>query len=134
YSDFLKLPHGIQAYFEYNEAAECARQQNKPLLLVFTGHGCVNCRKMEENVWTDPRVSNKMQNDFVLCALYTDDRTVSSDGTKTIGQVNTEIQISRYNINAQPYYVIVDPNTGASIKTPMSYNPDVESVLQWLGN
>ena len=134
YSDFLKLPHGIQAYFEYDEAADCAKKQNKPLLLVFTGHGCVNCRKMEENVWTDPRVSQKMQNDFVLCALYTDDRTLSSDGTHTIGQVNTEIQISRYNINAQPYYVIVDPATGASIKPPMSYNPDVESVLQWLGN
>lgn len=134
YSDFLKLPHGIQAYFEYNEAADCAKKQNKPLLLVFTGHGCVNCRKMEENVWTDPRVSQKMQNDFVLCALYTDDRTLSSDGTHTIGQVNTEIQISRYNINAQPYYVIVDPATGASIKPPMSYNPDVESVLSWMGN
>lgn len=134
YSDFLKLPHGIQAYFEYNEAADCAKKQNKPLLLVFTGHGCVNCRKMEENVWTDPRVSQKMQNDFVLCALYTDDRTLSSDGTHTIGQVNTEIQISRYNINAQPYYVIVDPATGASIKPPMSYNPDVESVLSWLDN
>lgn len=134
YSDFLKLPHGIQAYFEYDEAADCARRQNKPLLLVFTGHGCVNCRKMEENVWTDPRVSQKMQNDFVLCALYTDDRTKSADGTHTIGEVNTEIQISKYNINAQPYYVIVDPNTGAMLKTPMSYNPDVESVLQWMGN
>lgn len=134
YSDFLKLPHGIEAYFEYNEAADCARRQNKPLLLVFTGHGCVNCRKMEENVWTDPRVSQKMQNDFVLCALYTDDRTKSADGTHTIGEVNTEIQISKYNINAQPYYVIVDPNTGSMLKTPMSYNPDVESVLQWLGN
>jgi len=134
YSDFLKLPHGIEAYFEYNEAAECARKQNKPLLLVFTGHGCVNCRKMEENVWTDQRVSQKMQNDFVLCALYTDDRTKSADGTHTIGEVNTEFQISKYNINAQPYYVIVDPNTGSMLKTPMSYNPDVESVLQWLGN
>ena len=134
YSDFLKLPHGIQAYFEYDEAADCAKKQNKPLLLVFTGHGCVNCRKMEENVWTDPRVSQKMQNDFVLCALYTDDRTKSADGTHTIGEVNTEIQISKYNINAQPYYVIVDPNTGAMLKTPMSYNPDVESVLQWMEN
>lgn len=134
YSDFLKLPHGIEAYFEYNEAAECARKQNKLLLLVFTGHGCVNCRKMEENVWTDQRVSQKMQNDFVLCALYTDDRTKSADGTHTIGEVNTEIQISKYNINAQPYYVIVDPNTGSMLKTPMSYNPDVESVLSWMGN
>ena len=134
YSDFLKLPHGIQAYFEYNEAADCAKKQNKPLLLVFTGHGCVNCRKMEENVWTDPRVSQKMQNDFVLCALYTDDRTKSADGVNTIGEVNTEIQISKYNINAQPYYVIVDPNTGAMLKEPMSYNPDVESVLTWMGN
>lgn len=132
YSDFLKLPHGIEAYFEYNEAADCARRQGKPLLLVFTGHGCVNCRKMEENVWTDPRVKAKMQNDFVLCALYTDDRTKSADGVLTIGEVNTEIQISKYNINAQPYYVIVDPTTGAMLKSPMSYNPDVESVLQWM--
>lgn len=132
YSDFLKLPHGMEAYFEYDEAADCARRQNKPLLLVFTGHGCVNCRKMEENVWTDPRVKSKMQNDFVLCALYTDDRTKSADGTRSIGEVNTEIQISKFNINAQPYYVIVDPTTGAMLKNPMSYNPDIESVLAWM--
>ncbi len=133
YSDILKLPHGLQAYFEYNEAVECAKSQRKPLLIVFTGHGCVNCRKMEENVWTDQRVHDKMQNDFVLCALYTDDRTMSVDGVNTIGQVNTEIQISKYQMNAQPYYVVVDPQTGATLGSPMSYNPDVESVLKWLG-
>lgn len=133
YSDLLTLPHGMQGYFDYDEALSCALSQNKPLLLVFTGHGCVNCRKMEENVWSDPRVRAVMQNDYVLCALYTDDRSISSDGERTIGEVNTELQISRFNINAQPYYVILDPhNPDAPVKTPQGYNPDVQSFIEYL--
>ncbi|MCQ2253200.1 MAG: thioredoxin family protein [Bacteroidales bacterium] len=133
YSDILRLPHGMESYFDFQEALDCANSQQKPLLLVFTGHGCVNCRKMEENVWSDPRVRCRMQNDFVLCALYTDDRTMSADGVHTIGEVNTDLQISRFAINAQPYYVILDPrNPAAPVKAPKGYNPDVESFLKYL--
>lgn len=131
YADLLKLPHGMQSYFEYNEALECAKKTGKPLLLIFTGHGCVNCRKMEENVWSDSRVKNTMQNDFIMCALFTDDRSLSSDNVNTIGDVNTELQIKRFNINAQPYYVVVDPTTEQVLRT-QSYNPDADSFLSWL--
>lgn len=131
YADLLKLPHGMQSYFEYNEALDCAKKTGKPLLLIFTGHGCVNCRKMEENVWSDSRVKNTMQNDYIMCSLFTDDRSISSDNVNTIGDVNTELQISRFKINAQPYYVVVDPFTEQVIRT-QGYNPDAESFLSWL--
>lgn len=133
YSDKLHLPFGIEGYFEYNEALQCAKNQNKPVLLIFTGHGCVNCRKMEENVWSNPEVKKTMQNDFVICALFTDDRSISNDGEKTIGEINTELQISKYQINAQPYYVIIDPkNPDSPLMDPMSYNPDIDSFLKFL--
>jgi thiol:disulfide interchange protein DsbD len=133
YSDKLHLPYGIEAYFDYNEALQCAKNQNKPLLLIFTGHGCVNCRKMEENVWSDEGVQNMMKNNFVICALYTDDRTMSEDGVKTIGEVNTELEIANYQMSAQPYYVIENPNQpGKAVKEPMKYNPDIENFKQFL--
>ncbi len=132
YSDILKLPHGMVSYFDYDEAISCAQKQGKPMLLVFTGHGCVNCRKMEENVWSDPRVRQMMQEDFVMCSLFTDDRTPSADGQKTIGEVNTELQIKRFQINAQPYYVILDATTGSPKVQPQGYNPDAESFMEYL--
>ena len=101
YSDKLALPFGIKAYFEYNEALACAKSQNKPVLLIFTGHGCVNCRKMEENVWSDSGVQSIMKNNFVVCALYTDDRTLSEDGKHTIGEINSDFQEAKFKINAQ---------------------------------
>lgn len=132
YADVLRLPHGMESYFEYGEALGCARKQGKPMLLIFTGHGCVNCRKMEENVWSDPRVRQKMQQDFVMCSLFTDDRTISADGHKTIGEVNTELQISKFQINAQPYYVILDPKTETPMVQPQGYNPSVEDFIKYL--
>jgi len=72
-----------------------------------------------------------MQNDFIMCALFTDDRSLSSDNVNTIGDVNTELQIKRFNINAQPYYVVVDPTTEQVLRT-QSYNPDADSFLSWL--
>ena len=132
YADVLKLPHGMASYFDYGEAVSCAIKQGKPMLLIFTGHGCVNCRKMEENVWSDPRVRQMMQQDFVMCSLFTDDRTMSADGQKTIGEANTELQISKFKINAQPYYVILDPATGKAMAEPQGYNPDAESFLEYL--
>lgn len=133
YSDKLALPFGIKAYFEYNEALECAKSQNKPVLLIFTGHGCVNCRKMEENVWSDASVQSVMKNDFVICALYTDDRTLSEDGQNTIGEINSDFQEAKFKINAQPYYVILDPKTpDVPLKQPMAYNPDIESFKEYL--
>ncbi|MCQ2975189.1 MAG: thioredoxin family protein [Bacteroidales bacterium] len=133
YSESLKLPHNLEGYFEYNQAINCAKIQNKPLLLIFTGHGCVNCRKMEEIVWKDSKVKSIMQNDYILCALYTDDRSEDISGKTTIGKINTELQISKYQINAQPYYVILDAkNPENPLLNPQGYNPDIENFINYL--
>lgn len=75
YNDLLELPHNIQGYFDYDQALECAQKQNKPIFIDFTGHGCVNCREMEATVWSDPRVLKRLKNDYVVVALYVDEKT-----------------------------------------------------------
>ena len=75
YGDLLELPHNIQGYFDYEQALECAEKQNKPLFIDFTGHGCVNCREMEATVWSDPEVLKRLKNDYVVVALYVDEKT-----------------------------------------------------------
>ncbi|MEX0882427.1 MAG: cytochrome c biogenesis protein CcdA, partial [Cyclobacteriaceae bacterium] len=74
YADFLHFPHGIQGYFDYEQALAAAKRQDKPLFIDFTGHGCVNCREMEARVWSDPRVLKRLKEDFVMVALYIDER------------------------------------------------------------
>ncbi len=129
--NFLHLPHGLQGYFDYNQALECSRRLNKPVFIDFTGHGCVNCREMEANVWSHPEVLKRLQNDFIVVALYVDDKTelpesewyVSSYDQrtkKTIGKQNADLQISRYNNNAQPYYLVVDAE-GRPMVQPVAY-------------
>jgi thiol:disulfide interchange protein len=143
FSDFLELPYGIQGYFDYNEALACARQMNKPLLIDFVGHTCSNCKKMYEKVWSDPQVLDILRNDFIIVALYTDDKTklpekewvVSSyDGkTKTtMGRKNQDMQITRFNSNALPLYVIVDGNEKELTTSRYTYNPDVQKFIRWL--
>ncbi|MFA5641552.1 MAG: thioredoxin family protein, partial [Bacteroidales bacterium] len=121
YSDFLHLPHGLEGFFTYNEAIEYAKKVGKPLFLDFTGHGCVNCREMEARVWSDPRVLTLLRQEFVILALYADDKkkadesdwvtTESGRVLKTIGKINSDLVMRKYNANAQPYYVILDPAT-----------------------
>jgi thiol:disulfide interchange protein DsbD len=74
YADFLHLPHGLNGYFDYDQAMACAKAQNKPLFIDFTGHGCVNCREMEARVWSDPQVLERLNEQFVVVALYVDDK------------------------------------------------------------
>jgi len=136
YSEFLHMPHGLSGYFDYEQGLACARAQNKPLFVDFTGHGCVNCREMEANVWSDPRVLERLKNNFVLVALYVDDKTelpeedwITSayDGKvkKTIGKKYANFQIERYGVNAQPYYVLLDKNENLLIKPKArDLNPD----------
>jgi len=142
YSDFLHFPHGIQGYFDYDQAISCAKELNKPVFIDFTGHGCVNCREMEARVWSDPEVLKRLQHDFVMLALYVDDKkelpesdwyTSSYDNKvkKTIGKQNADFQITRFNNNAQPYYVIIDP-TGELLIEPISYNLDINSFIGFL--
>jgi thiol:disulfide interchange protein DsbD len=143
YSGFLALPHGLQGYFNYEEALACAREKNKPLLIDFVGHTCSNCKKMYEQVWSDPKVLEILKNDYIIVALYTDDKTklpekewiVSSfDGkTKnTIGKLNQDLQITRFNSNAMPLYVIVDGNGKELTATRYTYSSDVQKFIRWL--
>lgn len=142
YADFLKFPHGIKGYFDYKQAITCAREQNKPLFIDFTGHGCVNCREMEARVWSDPLVLQRLKNDFIMVALYVDDRkelpesnwyTSSYDGKqkKTIGKQNADFQITRFGNNAQPYYVILN-NDEQILMQPTAYNLNVSDFVKFL--
>ncbi len=149
HADFLSLPHGLQGFFDYKEGLAYAQKVGKPVLLDFTGHGCANCRKMEEYVWAESAVKNRLQNDWVIISLYVDDRTelpesewVTStfDGKvkKTMGKVNMDIELSRFNNNAQPFYVLLDnngellENKDADFKGYTGYNADVQEYVQFL--
>ncbi len=142
YADILKIPHGIPGYFDYEQALAVAKREGKPLLIDFTGHGCVNCRKMEENVWVDPQVLKRLKEDFVMVALYIDERlelpesewyTSSYDGKvkKTLGKQNADFQITRFNNNAQPYYIILDHQEQLLAK-PRGYNTDITDFVEFL--
>jgi thiol:disulfide interchange protein DsbD len=136
FANFLELPHGLQGYFDFEQGLACAKAQNKPIFIDFTGHGCVNCREMEANVWSDPRVLERLQNDFVIIALYVDDKTelpknewVTStvDGRvkKTLGKKYSDFQIARFGVNAQPYYVLLDSDQSLLTQpTARDLNPD----------
>jgi thiol:disulfide interchange protein DsbD len=142
YSDLLEFPHGIQGYFDFDQAIACARSQNKPLFIDFTGHGCVNCREMEARVWSDPKVLKRLRSDFVMVALYVDDKTkldekhwytstYDSKVKKTIGKQNADFQITRYRNNAQPFYVILDQDEQLLAK-PLAYNLSIDNFVKFL--
>lgn len=142
YTDFLHLPHGLNGYFDYAQALACARQQNKPLFIDFTGHGCTNCREMEAVVWSDPAVLERLKNDFVIVALYVDDKTLlpeaewitsTYDGKvkKTIGKKNADLQIANLDNNAQPFYVLVGLDERV-LAWPYDYDKSVENFVRFL--
>ncbi|WP_420851806.1 cytochrome c biogenesis protein CcdA [Pontibacter litorisediminis] len=142
YADFLHLPHGLQGYFDLEQAKKCAAEQGKPIFIDFTGHGCVNCREMEQNVWSDPEVLKRLREDYVIAALYVDDRTElpesewytsDYDGKekKTIGKKYADYQITKFNVNAQPYYVLMDENENVLVK-PVAYERSVEKFVEFL--
>jgi thiol:disulfide interchange protein DsbD len=142
YADFLHLPHGLQGYFDYEQALKCAREQNKPLFIDFTGHGCTNCREMEAVVWSDPAVLERLKNDFVVVALYVDDKTTlpesewftsKYDGKvkKTIGKQNADLQITNLDNNAQPFYVLLGTDERV-LAWPYGYNRSVEDFVKFL--
>ena len=142
YADFLHLPHGLTGYFDYDQAIACAREQNKPLFIDFTGHGCTNCREMEAVVWSDPAVLQRLNNDFVVVALYVDDKTPLSENEwitskyddkvkTTIGKKNADIQIANLENNAQPYYVLVGKDEKV-LAWPYAYNRDPQQFVEFL--
>jgi thiol:disulfide interchange protein len=142
YDEFLHFPHGLNGYFDYEQALECAREMNKPLFIDFTGHGCVNCREMEARVWSDPAVLERLSNDYVVVALYVDDKTKlpeedwytsAYDGKvkKTIGKKNADFQINQFNNNAQPFYVLLDHNENMLVE-PRAYDLNVGNFIRFL--
>ncbi|MBW3469246.1 protein-disulfide reductase DsbD family protein [Arthrospiribacter ruber] len=142
YAEFLHFPHGIQGYFDYEQALEASKRNGKPLFIDFTGHGCVNCREMEARVWSEAPVLQRLKEDFVMVALYIDERyelpeeewyTSEYDGKvkKTIGKQNADFQITRFNNNAQPYYVILDHNEELLVR-PKAYDTNVQNFVEFL--
>ncbi|MGC4023272.1 MAG: cytochrome c biogenesis protein CcdA [Cyclobacteriaceae bacterium] len=142
YSEFLHLPHGINGYFDYKQALACSRQQHKPLFIDFTGHGCTNCREMEARVWSDPQVLKRLKEDYVVVALYVDDKTQLPESEwysskydnkvkKTIGKQNADLQITNLNNNAQPFYVLVGQDEKVLV-SPKPYDLSVENFVKFL--
>ncbi len=137
-----KGPHDIVAFTDYEKGLAYAKTVNKPILLDFTGFACVNCRKMEDYVWSDPRILQILNNEVVLISLYVDDKRelpineqyISKETgkkIKSIGNKWSDFQITRYKANAQPYYIILDTKE-KSLNQPVGYMPDITEYEQWL--
>jgi thiol:disulfide interchange protein DsbD len=136
-------PHDIIAFHEYEDGLAYAKEVNKPILLDFTGHACVNCRKMEDYVWSDPKILNILKEEVVLISLYVDDKTElpkeeqyvskqTGKSIKTVGNKWSDFQITHYKANAQPYYIILDLEEKQLSESPASYDPDIDLYEQWL--
>ena len=141
YSDVLHLPHGLEGFFDLKEAEAYAARAGKPLFIDFTGHGCVNCREMEARVWSDPRVLELLRNDYVICALYSDDKmelpesewvtTESGKVLRSLGKINAHYALKTFGVNAQPYYVL-QGRDGRMLVEPRGYDLDVEAFVDFL--
>ncbi len=142
YSDILHLPYNLEGYFDYKQGLACARKLNKPIFVVFTGHACGNCHKMENDVWSNPEVLKRLREDFVVIMLYADDRTelpksewVTStyDGKvkNTIGKLNADLRITRFNANIQPYYVLLGTDEKL-LTAPKAYDLNVDNFIKFL--
>ncbi|MBK7213421.1 MAG: thioredoxin family protein [Bacteroidales bacterium] len=138
----LKLPHGLKGYFDYDQALKASKELNKPVFVDFTGHGCTNCREMENRVWSDPEILKRLRENFVLVALYVDDKVIempkeewytTKEGrtVKLLGKKNTDIQINKYGANAQPYYLILDAE-GNKLAPPRAYDLSIEAFTNFL--
>ena len=143
--DFNLNTKTVEAKFlDYEAGMATARAQGKPVFVDFTGFGCVNCRKMEAAVWTDPRVADKLRNDFVLISLFVDDKTPLSEpmevtdeqGNKktlrTVGAKWSYLQSHKFGANAQPFYVMLDPVTGKPLAGSRAYDEDIDKYLEFL--
>ena len=141
YSDFLHLPHGLEGFFDLREAEAYAEKVGKPLFIDFTGHGCVNCREMEARVWSDPEVLAMLRNDYVIVALYSDDKKVlpenewvtteSGKVLKSLGKINSRYALTTYGVNAQPYYVL-QGRGGKMLVPPRGYDLNVPGFVAFL--
>jgi thiol:disulfide interchange protein DsbD len=138
-------PNQLPCFHDYDEALAYAKEVKKPLMVDFTGWACVNCRKMESQVWVDPEVDKRIRNEVVLVSLYVDDKTelpidqqmVKKLGDrdfniKTIGNKWSYMQADRYKTNTQPQYILLDNNEQTITKEPAHYDPNIQEYINWL--
>jgi thiol:disulfide interchange protein DsbD len=135
-------PNNLVVFTDYAKGLAYAKTVNKPVMIDFTGHACVNCRKMENNVWSDEKVKEVLKSNVVLISLYVDEdkdlpkdeqyvSKITGNEIVTVGDKWTELIITRYNTNTQPYYVLMDLNE-QKLNEPVSYTPNVDEYLGWL--
>ncbi|HAM10863.1 MAG: hypothetical protein A2X05_18735 [Bacteroidetes bacterium GWE2_41_25] len=135
-------PHNLNCFHNYDEGIAFARKENKPVILDFTGWSCVNCRKMEDNVWSDKTVLGLLNNNYVLISLYVDDKTplpeseqyvseTTGKKIKTIGNKWSDFQTTHFKTNSQPYYVLTD-HDGKLLTTPKGYDSSIEDYVNFL--
>ncbi|MDZ7848625.1 MAG: cytochrome c biogenesis protein CcdA [Owenweeksia sp.] len=136
-------PHELPCFHEFDKGLAYARKSDKPIMLDFTGWGCVNCRKMEEQVWSDPRVLDLLRDDFVLISLYVDEREklpkdeqyvseITGKKINTVGNKWSDFQIEHYQSNSQPQYVIIGHENLKPLIETTAYDPDIEAYIDWL--
>ena len=135
-------PHDLNCFHDYDEGMAFARKQGKPVMIDFTGWSCVNCRRMEDNVWSEPKVLKRLSEDYVLISLYVDDKTPLPESEhrvsehtkrkiKSVGNKWTDLQAERYGTISQPYYVLID-NKANLLAVPRGYTPNVPEYLRFL--
>jgi thiol:disulfide interchange protein DsbD len=141
-SDPAHCPHNLNCFHDYETGMAYAKEVGKPVMLDFTGWACVNCRKMEEQVWSDPRVLERLRNDVVLISLYVDEKTklpeaeqhiseTTGKKVKTIGNKWSDFQAAKFGTNSQPYYVFLD-HEGKQLHESAAYDPDIDLFVKWL--
>ncbi|MDX1719315.1 MAG: thioredoxin family protein, partial [Salegentibacter mishustinae] len=145
YEKGTEAPLGLEAYKDWDKGLEAAREQNKPIILDFTGWACVNCRKMEEQVWSEPEVFEMLNEEYILISLYVDDRKELPEEAqfnymkpkggikpiKTIGDKWATFQTLNFKNNSQPFYVLLD-NQVNLLNEPVGYTPKASEYLDWL--
>ncbi len=140
YASLSKCANNFDCFHDYYEGVAFAKEMNKPILLDFTGYGCVNCRKTEEHIWSTDVIRKKINEEFVLISLYVDDKngldpvlrsSVTNERIRTVGQKWTDFQVVNFEQNSQPLYVIVSPDETV-LTAPRGYDPDVEAYDSFL--
>ena len=141
YGSEVSLPHGLRGYSNLEDGIAAAAEQGKKVFVDITGHGCVNCREMEARVWSDPRVLQRLQDNYVIVSLYVDDKTrlpedkwvttESGKVLKDVGRVNSNLVLERFGVNSQPNYFLLDAE-GKTLAGPRGYNLDAEAFVKFL--
>jgi thiol:disulfide interchange protein DsbD len=137
----VNLPHGLTGYSNLEDGIAAAKELGKKVFVDITGHGCVNCREMEARVWSDPKVLQRLRNDYVIVSLYVDDKTKlpesqwvttpSGKVLKDVGRVNSNLVLERFGVNSQPNYFLLD-GEGSILAGPRGYSLDVDAFVKFL--